>query len=233
MARLPRFVVAGHVHHVVLQSLPDRPAFVDSGDYGSFIEAFRRSSAEQDVAIHSYALLPHEVHLMVTPSEATALGRMMQALARFYVPAFNRRHGRSGALWSGRYRAAPVGGASPLLTCMLFVEQAPERGGAGPALDYPWSSAGHHAGASAGPLAAAVPAGSAYWQLGNTPFERDAAYAALLAQPLSPQEAAQVERSTVRGWALGSGEFLARLGAESARRSQPKPKGRPKPSAVA
>jgi hypothetical protein len=40
---------------------------------------------------------------------------------------------------------------------------------------------------------AAMPADSAYWRLGNTPFERDAAYRRLLELPM---RAADVQRIT-------------------------------------
>lgn len=228
MARLPRFVVAGQAHHVVLRSLPGSPAFVGEADHGLFLEALHRSGAEQGVTVHAYALLPDAVQLLVTPAQAESLSQTMQALARFYVPAFNRRYGRSGALWSGRYRAAPVGGAQALLTCMLYIEQAPERAGLGASLGYAWSSALHHAGRGPAGVLSPVPAQSGYWALGNTPFARDAAYAVLLESPLGTPDVQDVENSTVKGWALGSGEFLAQLGSKTVRRSAPKPRGRPK-----
>jgi putative transposase len=173
--------------------------------------------------------MEHEVQLLLTPGIGESLGRMMQALTRFYVPAFNRRHGRAGALWQGRFRAAPVGGATPLLTCMRYLEQAPFRAGwLGEPTEYVWSSAAHHCGLRADPLLLRVPAESAYWQLGNTPFDRESAYRVLLAQPLTAADVSAVEASTPRGWALGSGEFLARLGEMTGRRTSVKSRGRPK-----
>lgn len=232
MARLKRLVVAGVAHHVVLRSVANVLAFADESDYALFTEALRRSAVEHDVALHAYALLAHEVQLLATPATATSLGRMMQALSRFYVPAFNRRRGRSGALWQGRYRAAPVGTPAHLLACMLYLEQAPERAGHGAAIAYAWSSGPLHAGGRGAGFLAGVPHTSAYWLLGNTPFERDAAYAALLQQPLAAAEVAQVEASTLKGWALGSAEFLAALRTETDRRLQPGVRGRPKRGAA-
>ena len=45
---------------------------------------------------------------------------------------------------------------------------------------------------------ASVPPASAYWLLGNTPFEREAAYAALLESPLPAGEQARIEATTDR-----------------------------------
>ena len=111
MARLNRLVAPGLAHHVVQRSIAGHDGFRGQSDHMLFKAALQRSSSEWRVAVHAYALLPQEFQLLVTPEGASDLGRMMQALSRFYVHAFNRRHGRAGALWQGRYRAAPVGGS--------------------------------------------------------------------------------------------------------------------------
>jgi putative transposase len=229
MARLNRLVVPGQAHHVSLRAVAGSDAFVDAADHALFLEALRRSGSENRVAIHACLLLGDEVQLLATPTVAEGLGRMMQALARFYVGAFNRRHGRSGALWQSRFKAAPVGGAVELLTCMLYIEQAPRRAGVlGPVVDFAWSSAAHHAGIRSNPLFASVPPSSGYWLLGNTPFEREAVYAGMLESPLATDELLRIETTTRKGWAMGSGEFIASLATEAPRRPVAQARGRPR-----
>jgi putative transposase len=229
MARLNRLVVAGLVHHVTQRAVAGGCAFVDTTDRALFLQALRRGSTEHGASIHAYVLLDDEVQLLLTPAHAEGLGSMMQALARFYVAAFNRRHGRAGALWQGRFRAAPVEAGEPSLACMRFMEQAPGRAGwAGAMPDFEWSSAAHHAGVRVDPLLTRLPADSAYWALGNTPFERDVAYRALLDQPMTAAQCQAIESSTQRGWAFGSGEFLARLDDATGRRVTANPRGRPR-----
>ena len=228
MARLSRLVVAGQAHHVSLRAVAGSHAFVDAADHTLFLDALQRSAAEHRVALHACVLLGGEVQMLATPAAADDLGRMMQALARFYVGPFNRRYGRSGALWQSRFRAAPVGGAAELLACMRYIEQAPRRAGvAGRVVDFAWSTAAHHAGIRSNPLVASVPPASAYWLLGNTPFEREAAYAALLESPLPRDEAARIESTTLKGWAMGSGEFIASLASKAPRRPIARARGRP------
>lgn len=229
MARLNRLVVAGQAHHVGLLSVAGVEPLAGNDEPTMFIDALRRSAGEHAVVIHAYVLLKDEVMLLATPATGDGLGRMVQALTRFYVGPFNRRHGRAGALWQSRFRAAPVGGADELLSCMRFIEQAPRRrhGVLGALAEYPWSSAAHHVGARAESWLAGAPHGSAYWRLGNTPFEREAAYRDLLEEPLSRVEAERVSASTLKGWALGSGEFIASLATEAPRRVAARPRGRP------
>jgi putative transposase len=228
MARLNRLVVAGQAHHVIHRAVSGGVAFADATDRQLFLQILKRCSTEHGVAVHAYVLLDTEFQLLVTPDAADQLSRMMQALARFYVPAFNRRHGRAGALWQGRFRAAPVAGAQALLDCMRYLEQAPQRAGwSGSLLEFSGSSAAHHAGRATDALLSPVPTSSAYWALGNTPFARDAAYQALLERPVSAALAANLEACTPLGWALTSDGASVELGQLAPRRVTVKPKGRP------
>ena len=229
MARLKRLVLPGIAHHVIQRAAHDSLAFESDVDRELFMLALRRSSAEHRVSVHAYALLDDHFQLLATPTDADNLSLMMQALSRLYVAPFNRRHGRRGALWAGRFRAAPVGGSEYLLRCMRYIEQSPRRRGwVGPLDEFGWSSAAEHAGRRVTATPCIVPPDSSYWQLGNTPFEREAAYAKLLELPLHSGSVAEVEATTAKGWALGSGEFIASLAAETPRRPVAQARGRPR-----
>ena len=229
MARLKRLVLPGLVHHVTQRAVAGCEPFAVKADCELFLQALRRVSPEHRVAIHAYVLLDRHFQLLATPVKADDLSRMMQALSRLYVPAFNRRHGRTGTLWEGRFRTAPVGGAEHLLQCMRYIEQAPRRDGwAGAATEFVWSSAGEHAGTRTSDPFFVVPSESGYWRLGNTPFEREAAYAELLESPLPSSAIAEVERTTKKGWAWGPGEFIASFAADAARRPVARARGRPR-----
>jgi putative transposase len=229
MARLKRLVLPGSVHHVIQRAAEGSRAFGSDVDCELFLLALRRSSVEHRVSVHAYVLVDDHFQLLATPSDTEDLSRMMQALSRFYVASFNHRHGRAGALWQSRFRAAPVGGPAELLSCMLFVEQTPRRAGvSGAMVDFTWSSAALHAGKRNDPIWAAVPPGSAYWLLGNTPFEREATYAALLELPLATDQLERIEATTLKGWAMGSGEFIASLASGATRRAVAGARGRPR-----
>jgi len=52
--------------------------------------------------------MTNHVHLLVTPRRADSLPRTMQSLGRGYVRHINATYRRTGTLWEGRYRAAPI-----------------------------------------------------------------------------------------------------------------------------
>jgi putative transposase len=226
MARLSRLDLAGHLHLVIHRGRNDQPVFVDDDDRRRFLGALLDSTRECSVIVHAYALMDDQVLLLATPAEAGAMARFMQAVGRRYVKAFNHRHGRQGPLWEGRYRTTVVDPVAHLLACILLIEQAPVRAGlVARTSEWPWSSSAHHAGRK---VDAIVTEHAAYWQLGNTPFEREARYVRESAAPLADQVVRALFAAARRGWPFGSDEFLRSLAQTAARSMSPQPRGRPK-----
>ena len=225
MARLPRLAVAGHAHLVSLYGLNQQPVFLDDTDRQACLAALREAARASQVAIHAYVLLDDHLHLLATPAGDGGLGALVQGLGRRYVAGFNRQHGRSGALWAGRYRATVVQPGAALLEALLFIDHHPVRSGqVVQAEQAAFSSARHHLGLVRDPL---ISVASAYWQLGNTPFEREAAYRRLLDDGLASGRAQALADASRKGWAVGDAAFLAALGQQSSRPVQPRPRGRP------
>ena len=225
MARLPRWSVPGYLHQVSQRGVAGTAIFRDAHDHAAFIDALRLASTEHRVAIHAYALLPDRIHLLATPQDDAGLSRMMQAAGRRYVLAHNRRHGRTGTLWDGRFRATVVEAGRHWLACRVHVELAPVRAGlASDAAVYPWSSAAHHTGLRRDPLVSPHPLD---WSLGNTPFEREMARKVLLDRGLAGSAQEAIESAVEKGWALGGTEFLASVERHAGRRAEPRSAGRP------
>ncbi len=225
MARLPRLALAGLPHLVLQRGLAHAPVFADADDRRTYLAALHEAAANLKVVVHAYVLLDDQVRLLLTPPSAEALSQLMQAVGRRYVSAHNRRHGRAGTLWDGRFRATVIEADGWLLTAAREIEQAPQRAGlVGRASDWPWSSAGHHLGRQRDPVVSAHPL---FWALGNTPFERELAWQRLLDEPLPVAQQQQVEAALLKGWPLGSGAFLANLAGSTDRPLAPRPRGRP------
>ena len=226
MARLPRLAVAHHQYHILQRGHDDRPIFQDREDLARFRQILQEAAKKFDVAIHAYVFLPSHFHLLATPGSDDALGKMMQWLGRHYVPYFNRKNQRSGTLWQGRYKSLLIDAERYFLLCSRYIESHPVRAGiaVGPA-EYPDSSYRHHIGAVHDALISDHPL---YWRLGNTPFEREAAYGKLMAQALTVQEIHDFSLACQKGWPLGSSQFKTDLEKQTRQRIAPLKRGRPK-----
>jgi putative transposase len=226
MARLPRLTVAGYPHHVILRGNNRQAIFVDDQDRQDLLAMLAEYAAVEQVDVHAYVLMDNHLHLLLTPRKDGGMPRLMQALGRRYVRQFNRRHGRSGTLWEGRYRATLIESERYLLACMVYIDLNPVRAGmVAQARDHPWSSHGHHIGIRQDRWITPHPL---YWALGNTPFAREAAYAALVAAGLQATDLKSLTDSALKAWALGSEEFVTALQRQTGRRVQAAKPGRPR-----
>lgn len=175
------------------------------------------------MVIHAYALLDNEVRLLVTPSTETGLADLMQAAGRRYVGAFNKRHGRSGTPWDGRFRSTVVEPGRCVRECLRLVESAFGHQAAGDQAE--WSSLRHHLGQCPDPVITEHPD---YWAFGNTPFERQAAYRMFVEQATSASDMAAILRAATDGWVLGSAAFASLVRNATGRRPHPLSRGRPR-----
>jgi putative transposase len=218
MARLPRLVIPGHAHYVIQRGHNGQPVFADEVDRRAFLACLRESARANALALHAYALNDADVHLLVTPPDEAALSRAIQQVGRSYVSAYNRRHDRRGTLWDGRFRCGIVEPGAHRLAALLLVDGQPGT-----------TSAAHRTG---GAREAAIDDPAEFWQLGNTPFEREAAYRTLLVQGVAPAMADAIGRAASGGWVAGSARFVRALGDNApARHLQPRPAGRKRTAA--
>ena len=101
--------------------------------------------------------------------------------------------------------------------------EAPGQEGVDPAV-YPWSSYPHHIGLRSDPL---ITDHALYWGLGNTPFQREAAYKALCERALTAAQTKEIEGAVLTGWPLGGKAFKDELARKTSRQVTPAKRGRP------
>ena len=173
MARLARLSIGGYPH-LVAQRAGARAVVSDDDDANHLLGVLRAAMVEADVGLHGYALLPRGIWLLATPADAHGLGRAMQSIGRRYVRWVNDRRREKGALFDGRYRAALLEPEAELLSALRYIESQPVLAGlAAVPEESRWSSCRHHVGLATDPGMSDHPV---YWALGNTPYERQAAY---------------------------------------------------------
>ena len=225
MARLPRLTLPGYAHHVIQRGNNRQPIFAHAENHQALLALLDESATRFDVEVHAYVLMANHFHLLVTPRSGDGLPLMMQAVGRRYVRYFNDLQGRTGTLWEGRYRSTVIEAERYLLPCMTYIDLNPVRAGmVAHAADYPWSSYGHYTGQRIDKLITPHPL---FWELGNTPFAREAAYADMVRTGLSSVQQTELTDSALSGWALGGPAFVDELQKKTTRRLSKSAPGRP------
>ena len=141
MPRHARLQLPGYPLHVIQRGHNKARCFNTDNDFATYLGLLEESCALYPCAVHAYVLMPNHVHLLVTPGSPENISKAMRRLAQRYVQHFNKTHGRTGAMWEGRFKSIPVDSARYLLKCQRYIEQNPVRAGiAAQPRDYTWSS---------------------------------------------------------------------------------------------
>jgi putative transposase len=225
MARLPRLTLPGYPHHVILRGNNRQAIFSSNADYLTLLDLLVENASKFEVAIHAYVLMSNHFHLLLTPHSGDGLPLLMQAVGRSYVRYFNAAQKRSGTLWEGRYKSTLIQSERYLLACMVYIDLNPVRAGLVAQVDdYPWSSFAHYTGRRTDRF---ITPHALFWELGNTPFAREAAYAEMVQSGVNAGQQLALTDSALKGWALGEPDFVADLQKRTERRVAKGVAGRP------
>ena len=96
--RRPRLELPGIPLHITHRGVNRAGTFLDDDDHASYLHALQVAAHAQTVAVHACVLMTNHVHLLVSAAEPGAVSRMMQAVGRRYVRAFNTKYRRTGTL---------------------------------------------------------------------------------------------------------------------------------------
>ncbi len=205
MPRKPRFFLPGVPAHVIQRGHGCGPVFLGDDDRRDYLQQLYVAARRHGCRIHAYVLMPNHIHLLATPESSGALSRTLQYLGRRYVPEFNQRHGRSGTLWEGRFKAALIQSDSHLLACQRYIELNPVRAGlCASAGRYLWSSFRYNGFGEADPV---ITPHALYLRLDEDADTRRRAYRRLFAQPPAEDEFAELRACLQSGTPLGDAEF--------------------------
>jgi REP element-mobilizing transposase RayT len=132
--------------------------FTDDCDYRQFINMMSDVVEEFDIRCWNYCLMPNHYHGTWQPTLPN-VSEAMRVLNGNYGQWWNRRHGRVGHVFQGRFKDQIVDRESYLLNLSRYVVMNPVRAGLTkhPG-DWPWSSYRATAGLSSPPAFLAVDA---------------------------------------------------------------------------
>jgi len=81
--------------------------FLDDADRLSFLAILAEAVTRFGLVVHAYCLMPNHYHLLVSCPQAQ-LSRAMKHIGQVYTQRFNKRHGRDGSLFRGRFHSILV-----------------------------------------------------------------------------------------------------------------------------
>ena len=140
MARPLRIEYPGAIYHITSRGNARQPIYKDDKDRETFLELLGSVVSRYGWICHAYCLMGNHYHLLIETPDGN-LSQGMRQLNGIYTQHFNRRHGRVGHVFQGRFKAIVVDRDSYLLELCRYVVLNPLRAGVvGSPGRYKWSS---------------------------------------------------------------------------------------------
>jgi putative transposase len=140
MSRPLRIEWPGGLFHVTSRGDRREPIVEDDGDRRAWVQLLQDTGDRFNWRIHAWCLMTNHYHVVLETPEGN-LSSGMRHLNGVWSQQFNRRHGRVGHVFQGRFKAIIVHRQSYLLELARYVVLNPVRAGmVGDAGAYAWSS---------------------------------------------------------------------------------------------
>ena len=84
MPRPPRYALPDVPQHISQRGNKRPPVFFHADDDRFSLACLTEAAAPHSSAVHAYVLMPHHVHVLLTPCQPTSIAKLMQSLGQRY-----------------------------------------------------------------------------------------------------------------------------------------------------
>ena len=126
MSRPLRLEFSGALYHVTSRGNERKAIYLEDSDFEIFLNLLNTVCSRYNWVIHAYCLMDNHYHLLVETPDAN-LSKGMRQLNGVFTQSINRKHGRVGHLFQGRYKAILVDKDAYLLELCRYIVLNPVR----------------------------------------------------------------------------------------------------------
>ena len=125
MPRPLRIQTADTLQHIIARGNDKQDLFIDKGDYKMYLQLLNAAKSEHGLKIYNYCLMNNHVHLLVSPSVDGAMAKVMERVTKQYAKYFNKKYGRKGHVFEGRYKSLIIQNEAYFAACMRYIDMNP------------------------------------------------------------------------------------------------------------
>jgi len=139
--RANRYHIPGHTYHLTHRCHDRQFLFRFARDRERYRLKLWESLRDAEVWLLAYCITCNHVHLLAQAESSDGIACWLQEVQGWLAQFYNRRKGRSGAFWEGRYHSTLIDSDEHLQRCMTYIELNMVRAGVVPHPEqWPWCS---------------------------------------------------------------------------------------------
>ncbi len=141
MPRANRYLIPGATYHLTHRCHDREFLLRHAVDRDAYRRILWKTKPRDRVWVFAYCVTSNHMHLLARAEDPACMVTWMQQAEGQFAQRYNRRKGRSGALWDGRYHCTLIGSAQHCERCMTYIELNMVRAGVvrHPS-EWPWCS---------------------------------------------------------------------------------------------
>jgi putative transposase len=141
MPRGPRLLIPNVCYHIIHRGNQKQKIFLEDVDFETYLQMLLHYKRKYAFKLYAYCLMPNHIHLIIEVKRVNDLAKIIQGVSLTYTLWFNKKYGKVGHLWQGRFKNKVIQKDRYLIDCLSYVEYNPVRASlTSSPNDYRWSS---------------------------------------------------------------------------------------------
>lgn len=141
MPRGPRLLISNACYHIIQRGNQKQNTFLENADFEKYLQILLHYKIKYGFKLYAFCLMPNHIHLIIELKKINDLSKIMQGVSLTYVLWFNKKYGKVGHLWQGRFKNMIIQKDRYLIDCLNYIEYNPIRAKLiSSPLEYMWSS---------------------------------------------------------------------------------------------
>lgn len=204
--RPPRLIYIGGIYHIVARCNNREFFFKNNQDFDLYSKMLIKARAKYNVTIHAFCFTNNHIHLIIGTPYNKNLSLFMQYVQGHFAKAYNKKYGKMGRFWAGRYLSTIIDSEEYYMNCLMYIELNMVRN---KAVKHPekwmYSSYKQHA---RGRGILKIDYHPQYLKLGKTETQRQKVYRQMVKNKMQEVEFVKKQEVISKGLVYGSKEFI-------------------------
>ncbi len=129
MARPLRTEAAGIPCHLMIRGNNRENVFIDTDCFNRYMEILKGYKERFGYKLYCYCLILNHIHLLIEASEKALISKIMQCVNTSFTMYYNKKFGRTGHVFEGRYKSKVIKDDRYLLGVSRYIHRNPLKHG--------------------------------------------------------------------------------------------------------